>query len=54
MNVQYVPKGGMCANCAKVLDDCRTLPFYKMAVLEKSKTNKTIIVKCYAFERKVK
>jgi hypothetical protein len=38
------PKGGMCATCAKLGNDCSDLDFAQMPTIESS--DKVIIVKC--------
>ncbi|WP_157826530.1 hypothetical protein [Halomonas sp. MES3-P3E] len=47
--MNYQPKGGMCATCARQHKDCRHLPFNEMQVLSKSKG--VSIVRCAEYKR---
>lgn len=46
---RYQPKGGMCAGCAKLLDDCSELDFAMMPVIERE--GSVSIVKCTGYVR---
>ena len=47
---RHQPKGGMCAGCNKQNQDCSSLPFHAMPVIDKDGDTK--IVRCTEFKRK--
>ena len=49
----HQPKGGMCAGCVKLHDDCSKLPFEEMKVIETLK-NGVKIVRCSEYENRAK
>ena len=46
IDIVYIPKGGMCATCCHIHDDCSQLEFIKMRKLTKPDENNTVIVRC--------
>jgi len=54
--IEYRPKGGMCANCTKIKNDCSDLDFAKMDVIAEEHYFRRVvnIVRCCEFERKTK
>ena len=51
--MKHQPKGGMCAICIHMKEDCSNLPFKTMpSISRKPSQDGIIIVKCTSFERK--
>ena len=51
--IKHQPKGGMCAVCIHMKEDCSHLPFKTMpSISRKPSEDGIIIVKCTSFERK--
>jgi hypothetical protein len=46
--MNYQPKGGMCASCKKINEDCSSLDFTTMRVIEID--GNTVTVKCDEFK----
>ena len=51
MNIEFIPKGGMCRGCAFKKSDCSKLKFKDMRVIEVCKNTGLKIVKCDKYQK---
>lgn len=49
--IRYFPKGGMCKSCAKINNDCSSLDFKTMHVIDKDRAGNRF-VRCSSFIRR--
>ena len=48
--LEYQPKGGMCANCAKINQNCSSYDFSSMPRISKGDRDGIVIVRCVEFQ----